>query len=193
MTRAARVALVSALVAACGSSPPSQFFTLDAPASLVRAPDATAAKYSVVVGPVTVPDRVDRPQLVIRTAPHQVDIVEFARWAEPLRESIPRVIAGEVQARLPDARVAASTPSLAAAADYRVTVAIERFDATPGGEAIVDAVWTIGGPRGEHAGRTSVREPAGRAYAELAEAYARALRRVGADIAAALGAARAGG
>jgi hypothetical protein len=43
---------------------------------------------------VTVPDVVDRPQFVTRAGLNQVTINEFARWGEPLKGEIARVIGG---------------------------------------------------------------------------------------------------
>jgi len=39
-----------------------------------------------------VPGAVDRPQLVLRQAPNRVAILEQERWAEPLREAVPRLL-----------------------------------------------------------------------------------------------------
>ena len=181
--------LLVSLLCACGTSPPTQFYTLDAASGTPAATSASPA-YSAVIGPVSVPDIVDRPQLVLRTGANQVEVVEVARWAEPLRDAIPRVVAAGVQKRVPNARITALTPTLAAAADYRVAIAFERLEAAPGDSVNVEAVWTIALKDTSRTGRTVAREPCGRAYADIAAAYSRALDRVSADVAAALSSAR---
>src|SRR5215813_4840355 len=50
----------------------------------------------VIVGPVNIPQLVDRPQLVMRDTGFGVRILERERWATPLKESLPRVIAGDL-------------------------------------------------------------------------------------------------
>ncbi len=79
----------AASVAGCATSSPSRFYKL----SPMPVPaDMPQANYSVTVGPVSVPAVVDRPQIIMRSGPHQVSIDEFHRWASPLKNDIARVI-----------------------------------------------------------------------------------------------------
>jgi len=86
----AMAALCVAAAAGCGSTPKAHFYTLSAvPAAAgATAPSATAG-YGVAVGPITVPEAVDRPQIVVRLSPSQVEISELHRWAAPLKSEIP--------------------------------------------------------------------------------------------------------
>ncbi len=88
--RIALVSVLATLLAGCGSSPTANFYTLSAGAA--PAPP-TATTYRIAVGPVTVPEVVDRPQIVVRVGANRVTIAELHRWAEPLKSEIPRVIA----------------------------------------------------------------------------------------------------
>src|SRR4051812_18801060 len=83
--------LAVTLLAGCGTSPNATFYTLSA----VEAPATAAAKTvsSVAIGVVTVPDALDRPQIVTRTGANQVTINEFERWAGPLKSEIARTLA----------------------------------------------------------------------------------------------------
>ena len=60
-----------------------------------------------MVGPVSIPAEVDRPQFTVQVAPNRVAIDEFNRWAAPLNENIARVVAGDLAALLGTPRVAA--------------------------------------------------------------------------------------
>ena len=82
--------LAIAAHAGCASSPKSHFYTLSSGAALERS--ETKTQYTVAIGPVTVPDIIDRPQIVTKIAANQVQIAEQARWAAPLKSEIPRVI-----------------------------------------------------------------------------------------------------
>ena len=181
-------ALVAALLAAatlagCGSPIKERFFTLSSGAASERT-DAAAA-YSVAVGPVSVPELVDRPQLVVRVAPNEVMIAEQARWAEPLKSEIPRVIAGNL-AQLLNARVSAYPQN--SDADYRVTVDVQRFDSALGDAVTVEALWTVRPAKGSpKSGRAMVREATGGAgYDALVVSHGRALAAVSRDIAEAI-------
>ena len=79
------------------STAPSHFYTLDSTAAPGNAP---ATRIAVVVGPVTVPETVDRPQFVVQVAPNRVDVDEFNRWAAPLDDGIARAVAGDLAAQL---------------------------------------------------------------------------------------------
>ena len=176
--------LLGALVASCASKP-SHFYTLE---SVAAATDGPAASYSVIVGPVSIPASVDRPEMVVQVAPNQVELLEFDRWASPLGEAIARTVAGDLATLLGTPRVA--TGSIANfAADYRVTLDVQRFDAKAGDGVDVDTVWVVKPTTGTGArsGRTTTREPArGAGYDALAGAYSRALAQLSEDVATAI-------
>jgi uncharacterized lipoprotein YmbA len=185
MSRLFACCAAAILAAGCAGSRPPQFYALDPGASPVK--HMTPA-FTVAVGPVSVPDSVDRPQLVLRVGVNEVAIAEQARWAEPLKSSIPRVIANRLELELETARVGIHGKSAPAEADYRVRVDIERFDSRFGDGVVIEAVWHVaranGGPR--WIGRSVVRQAAGKDYDSLVSAHSNALASVGRDIAQAI-------
>lgn len=176
--------LAAATLVACGAPIKERFFTL----SSGEVPQGTgAAAYSVAVGPVSVPELVDRPQLVVRTGANEVMIAEQSRWAEPLKSEIPRVIAGNL-AQLLNARVSAYPQNTGSDADYKVTVDVQRFDSTLNDAATVEALWTVRPVKGAaKSGRAVVREATGGpGYDALVVSHGRALAMVSRDIADAI-------
>ncbi|MDB5761910.1 MAG: rane integrity-associated transporter subunit PqiC [Herminiimonas sp.] len=175
------------LLAACGTTTPRErFYTLNA-----RMPDAAGNSvkdkpaYVVFVGSVSVPELVDRPQLVIRVGPNQVQVLEQHLWAGSLRKEIARVIVADLDARLSEAYVTSSTDYASRDADYRISVDIGQFDATPGQGVTVQAAWTIRRMSGGAArsGRSLVRESiGGSGYDDIAAAYGRALSAVSNEV-----------
>ena len=99
--------------------------------------------YSIAVGPITLPEVVDRPQFVLRAGPNEVTVVELHRWAGSLKSEIPRIIADNLAADLNVKRVAAYPQNAGDNADYRVLVDIQRFDSTMGESVTIDALWTV--------------------------------------------------
>ena len=59
-------------LAGCGSSPKTNFYTLSAAAA--PAPAGPRISYSVAIAAITLPDGIDRPQLVVRTGANQVSV-----------------------------------------------------------------------------------------------------------------------
>ena len=183
------IAIVAVATAGCASAP-SHFYTLNSTAVGDGAPDASCA---VLVGPVSVPALVDRPQFTVQVATNRAEIDEFNRWAAPLSENIARVVTGDLVVLLGTPRVA-TAPLANFDPAYRVTIDIQRFEsvrteAKKNEAVLVEAVWVVRGPAGGAArsGRTVAREPAqGESYDELAAAHSRALAKVSGDIAAAI-------
>ena len=174
--------VLAAAAVGCGTTAPSRFYTLSATAT---SDSARGAAYTVLVGPVSIPADVDRPQFVVQVAPNRVDIDEFNRWAAPLSDGIARAVAA-------DLAVVLGTPDVAAwplanfAAAYQVTIDVQRFESIQGQAAMLDAVWTVrqtadGATRN---GRTVARESVIDASIDaLAAAHSRALATMSADIA----------
>ena len=177
--------IIAALWTGCASTPQSHFYTL----SPAVKPVAAAASYSVSVGPVSVPAAVDRPQIVVRVGPNQVDIDEFNRWASPLQSDIARVVAENLVLMLGTPDVTVFPQTTAAGASYRVAISILRFDSVPGKEAILDAVWTVRRAKEDQSrtSRTTLSVPTqGSGYGPLVAAHSGALERLSGDVADAI-------
>lgn len=179
--------LFIALAAGCGGSPKRNFYTLQAPLGpAARTVLGGPAQPTVVVGPVTVPDTVDRAQIVVRTSGNRLDISDLHRWAEPLRGEIGQVLAADLSRELGGMEIFVQGQETASGEpDIRVAVDVLRFDSVLGEAAILEAAWVV---RRHEAppvrGRTVAREPAdGPGYEALVAAHAKALARLGRDIA----------
>jgi uncharacterized lipoprotein YmbA len=182
------IVFAAAAAVSCGTSAPTRFYTLESTATSDGAP---AARYGVLVGPVSVPASVDRSQFVVQIAPNRVEIDEFNRWAAPLGESIARTVAGDLAAmlRTPDV---ATAPFANFDPAYRVTIDVQRFDSVRGESTLLEAVWAVRKTSGgqTRSGRTLARESVqGEGFEALAAAHSRALAKLSADIAAAIRAA----
>jgi uncharacterized lipoprotein YmbA len=133
------IALLAAAASACGTTAPSQFYTLDATA----VPDgAGASELPDHSRPVSVPAAVDRPEFVVQTAPNRVDVDEFNRWDAPLNDAIAQAVAGDLVKLLGTPDVA-TAPLANFEPAYRVTIEVQRFDSVPGQSALVEAMWTV--------------------------------------------------
>lgn len=182
------VTLVVAVVG-CSRSPQVTFYTLGSGLPV----EVAKAGPIVVVGPVTLPELVDRPQLVLRIAAHRVDILESHRWGESLKSEISRLIAENLGGLLGSGRVSSYLQQSGADAEYRVVVVIKRFEATPGEAVVIEADWSLrqasGGARitGHSYRHEPFATPVGaEGYDPLVAAYGRALLTISGDIAKAI-------
>jgi len=186
--RPAIACLALVLLAACGGSPKPRLYVLT-PAEGATAPAGAAFAPSIVVGPVTVPEMVDQPQIVVQAGGNQVTLQEYHRWASPLTSEIGRVIAANLGRELGATRVWSYPQTALPAPDIQVIVDVRRFDSAPGAGVTIDAFWTVRRKAGEtpQTGQSLVREPvSGADFDALAAAHSRALAQVSRDIADAI-------
>ena len=179
--------LGAAALSGCAGSPRVNFYIL-APVAKSDVAVAAGTTSSVTVGPVTIPELADRPQLVKRVDGFKVLILETQRWAEPLKDAVPRLLAENLSILLGTDRVSAYLQRAAQEADCRVFVDFQRFDAAEDGVTI-DALFTIRRSEDTPAktGRSHIHEPiSGEGYEALVSAYSRALASLSSDIARSL-------
>ena len=171
------------LAAGCASTPPSRFYTLSATAAPST---AAASSVVIVVGPVSVPAVVDRPEIVVSSGSNELKLDEFNRWASPLQDNLSRVIAENLVAILGTRRVTLFPQMPSTAAQYRVAIEVHGFESAIGTSTTLDAVWTVRRTTDGSAetGRTAVRESVrDNSYDALAAAHSLAVARLSQDIA----------
>lgn len=115
-----------------------------------------------------------------------MSINEFARWPEPLKSQIPRVLAADLAQFIPGA-IVSTYPQRVDDNAYRVSVDVQSFDASTNGAVTLAVIWSVRPPNREAkvSGRTVVQETAdGPGYDALVKAHSRALASVASDIAA---------
>lgn len=144
--------------AACLRSTEVRYYTLASKAvaepSLPRAP-----QYLVHVAPASVPETLDRPELVLRVSATELAIDDRHLWAEPLRTGIARAVADRLARQLDGALVSASEQR-ATPGDVEVTIDVQELDVGLAWGAAIDVAWTI---RWVKDGRSRSGRSAGRA------------------------------
>ena len=127
-------------VVGCGSAP-TRFYVLD---SLPNPGSAGGQKGpSVGVGPVELPQYLDRPQIVTQSSENRLELSEFDQWAEPLQDNFTRVLGENLGTLLPTDHVFLFPWRSSNKIDYQVMLEVNRFIGTPGGEAHLVVRWTI--------------------------------------------------
>lgn len=132
-----------ALLAACASSSPApHWHSLVPPAGAAPAP--APMHQTLVVDLVSVPDEVDRPQLVLRSAAGAPTRLDGERWSEPLKAQLPRALALALAPRLSGTLVATAAGGGVALPSWRLAVEVQRFELQRGPDrAMLRAVWTL--------------------------------------------------
>jgi uncharacterized lipoprotein YmbA len=141
----------------------------------------------VGVGPISIPAYLDRSAIVVRTGDGgEVSLSGEYRWAELLREGIPRTLAGNLSAMIPTDAVPIFPWRAPWTVQYRVTVDILRFDGALGKSVVLDARWRLldGGGKELTIRTMHLEEACDTTYAALVAAHNRLLASLSRDIAA---------
>lgn len=169
------------MLTACSTSPRNSYYMLTALAPL-SSKQAPATLPSIAITSITLPELVDRPHLVIGEYGGKIDILQFHRWGEPLKSSVPRIMADNLSRQLGSDRVAASPQVAALDAALQISLDFQDFSLLEGFVQL-DALWRIKMDGTIiHNGRTKSLQKITGGYDSVAEAYSRALAVVSADI-----------
>ena len=141
--KTAMLIALSSLLLACSSTPPTQFYTLDAIASAPSKPATAKASTSIGIGPVTLPALLDRRAIVTRGAAQSVNVTDSQQWAEPLLDNISRVINRNLSLLQPNALIHTYPWSAFGKVDTRIVIEITQFEAELGKAVTLEAVWSI--------------------------------------------------
>jgi hypothetical protein len=125
------IALFALLLCGCrGSTPKTEFYTLNSVsnAQMDAKPISAGQPLSIGVGPVTLPEVLDRPQIVSRTGPNTLQIDEFHRWAGRLEEDFARVVAENISLMLATEQVDVYPWDASFKPRYQVILDVQRFE-----------------------------------------------------------------
>ncbi|WP_018412144.1 PqiC family protein [Methyloversatilis thermotolerans] len=177
--------LLVLMLTACGSSPPARLYTL-APEDVVVS--AAAATPTVVVGPVSLPESIDRLQITRRGEGGVTEAPDGHRWAGSMKSEVGRRLALAVARERGLARVVAAPQNSVPSPDYSVPVDVLRFDAEGFSRVTLDAVWSVRRDGREIASGRFTRSEAVAAadYPALIAAHGRLLDALAADLARAI-------
>ena len=173
--------MAAGVLAACAGPQTSHYYTLLPTASDNTPTGANVApKYAVIVDPVSLPEQVDRPQIVL-TDPHSAQVVPLnsSLWASPLRDELRRAAADDLYRRLGVLDLA-STGLPEGLPAWRLFLDIQRFESRYNQQALIDASWQITpvNQRGKKAVicRAQARVPVGQGMSSLVEGHREALQ-----------------
>ena len=135
------------LLAACSSTPATQFYKLNSlPSGQQENPAALPGDdIAIGVGPVELPEYLDRPQIVTRKSQNQLEISEFHRWAASFPRDFSRVLAKNISTLLPTDRVAIYPWGDTFSPTYQIKLNVEQFDGQLGEQVFLRVIWSLVG------------------------------------------------
>ena len=130
------------LLSGCGTSQKTDFYQLEEASS----PSLIGVEQGRIigVGPVHIPEYLNRPQIVTRISMHQMEVSEFNRWIEPVTDSISRLLVINLSNNMNSNRVYwVPREDRHYPLDIRVAIDIGHFDGKLGGDVVLEARWSI--------------------------------------------------
>jgi uncharacterized lipoprotein YmbA len=96
-----------------------------------------------MVGPVSLPDSVDRPSLVVNSSHNEIEVLKYDRWAGSLKADVSRVIAANLARELGISNIWSFSQSIQTNFDYQVFIDVQNLHSKLGESVFVDVLWTI--------------------------------------------------
>jgi len=184
MAPAVLAALAALAVLAGCASPEPRYYTLAN--GEATAPAAATTPIWIEVAPVRVPERLNRPQLVVADGSEGgLKLLDLSRWSSPLPDELRDALSQQLQARL--GAVDTYQQGLSEVTPvYRVTTEVVRLDGDLGQRAAATIAWTVRKlPDGKVlSGRTQTELPAPGQVDGMVTAYRQIVATTAADITA---------
>ena len=158
-------ALISLLLAGCGGGTQRvEFYTLNPLTGMQAGANtpATGQKLSIGVGPVEIPEILDRPQIVTRSGPNKLNVDEFHRWAGRLDQSVAGVLAENISLLLGTDQVAVYPWPADFKPGYRIVMKIRYFEGQWGKDVLLEAIWSVSGRQSQQTNamrKSVIKEP----------------------------------
>jgi uncharacterized lipoprotein YmbA len=136
--------LAALLLTACINTPLPDYYVIT-PERVGSDSGVNAAvnpELALGIGPVTIPETVNRPNIVTPLDSNQVEVAEYHRWSEPLIENISRVVVTNIADRLSLSKLYAY-PWLGNPVDYQVRIDVLQMTGTPAESVSMQVRWQV--------------------------------------------------
>ncbi|MBN9508637.1 MAG: membrane integrity-associated transporter subunit PqiC [Alphaproteobacteria bacterium] len=154
MSRLGRLSTLGVLALVGCTLPPPQLYVLNP----IAGPDTALPARSVGVRtlailPVTIPDYLDRREIVARTADHKLLVSDGERWGEGLSAGLGRVLTVDLGKLLAKDGFVVTSGSSPPKVDAEVALTVDAFERGPDSNTVLAARWTIFDERRDGAAR----------------------------------------
>lgn len=158
LARRPLLAAAALVLAGCGTSPPVQLhrLVLDSPTGADVAKSATAAAATEVweLARLVIPEYLDRDAVLVASGASGLRALSDQRWAEPLREAVPRLLQHDLRTLRGGDKVWPAPAPQGVRIDRNLRLEIQSLQADPQrGRVRLQANWVLIDPRGQVAPR----------------------------------------
>ncbi len=133
------------MLTGCATSQPTRLFVLNSLENSQKEllkPCQNGKIFTLAINPISLPHYLDRPQIMTKVNDNEFKLSELNVWAEPLKDTLTRVIAQNLSS-VPCADIVTMPKALSKQVTYRLYAEVIRLDGTLGGQALSDVRWSI--------------------------------------------------
>jgi uncharacterized lipoprotein YmbA len=131
-----------------GVSQPTAYYVLG-PSENLSSDLPSLNELAVGVGPIKLPDILDRPHIVTRAGQYRMAVNEFHRWGDSMKGQVSDMLVESLSMLLQTPHVSAYPWEHAFKPDYQIYADIRRFDGRKDGPVVLSMVWWIIDPMDE--------------------------------------------
>ena len=145
------ITVMGLLFSGCGTSPAAKFYTLTpvVQQKMEATVVGTGNALPIAIGPVEIPEYLDRPEIVTRAEQNQLILSEFNLWGGSLKADVNRVLIENVSHFLASDGIPVVTWKIGIAETQRVLIQVVRFDGAPNNDMVLKARWSVVGRDGK--------------------------------------------
>lgn len=137
-------ALYALLLSGCAHTPQPRYYVLSGPQGAAN--DSVHSGPRIGLGPITLPDYLDRPQIVTRASDSRLVLSNDHRWAEPLAASFSRALLDQLERALPTRAIVLHPWRDSLNIARQVQIEVTRFDRSADGAFRLSARWSVTEP-----------------------------------------------
>ena len=185
-SRSLAVTIILAWLAiGCGTTKPARIYLLTPhPSDVESLQQANPSFPMILVGPVRLPEYLNRSQIIRYSTANELKSNEYHRWAEPLENNVARVLTENLRRQLQNDHVLLYPGLNVRHFDYRVSIDVIRFDVDTSNHVVLTANWALFVGHGDEVlrvQRLTIREPVkNRDYGSIVATQSRALGKLSA-------------
>ena len=136
------ILIIGLVLTSCGRSPDPQFYMLNPiPFQKIH----TKNYHHLRIGLTTLdsPGYMSKPQIIVHSSVHQVELKQLHQWASSLNSNVERVIATNLATLLPGATIEISPWEVLFKPNYKLHIEISQFEIDTHGNSILRADYLI--------------------------------------------------
>ena len=135
----------SLMIQGCTGTRPSTFYILNpisrAPVSQIT--ESKTQSIGVLLGPLSIPKFLDRPQIVTRSSENILKLAEFHRWGGSFQTNILRILGENLSILLNSDRILMFRQQTLFPVDYGVILDVHQFDGELGSAVVLNVDWVV--------------------------------------------------